>query len=265
MQAIRLRPAPHSSAVIHSYSLEVTPKNHSLHWQQDPVGNWIAQAVFPEKMEVFAVRVELTAEIHPINPFNFFLENDATHFPFSYQPLLKEELHPYLKIREEGALLRQWAEAAQQDKAPIVVFIADINRRLFEAVEYIQREEPGVQTSEETLSLKSGTCRDMAWLMCQILRHLGLASRFVSGYRIQLGPDGKLLEKPTDSDDLHAWAEVYLPGAGWLGLDPTTGLLTSEGYIPLCASHDPASAAPVSGKMEACNSTLRHEIIVKQL
>jgi hypothetical protein len=147
--------------------------------------------------------------------------------------------------------------------------MVEINAALQDAIDYQIRMEPGVQTPEETLQKASGSCRDSAWLLVSLLRHLGLASRFVSGYLIQLKPDVKSLDGPVGSEidftDLHAWTEVYLPGAGWIGFDLTSGLLAGEGHIPLACSPDPSSAAPVTGGVEPCESEMEHEMTVTRI
>ncbi|RAU20120.1 IMP dehydrogenase [Paramagnetospirillum kuznetsovii] len=266
-QVVRLRPAPHSRTPVLSYSLDISPKTHFINWQQDPQGNWLARLVFPEKVDHFTVDVDLVADMSIVNPFDFFLEPEAEHFPFTYDHALDHELKPFLLCDDASPLLKDYVASIDISK-PIQTndFIVALNQRLQSEISYTIRMEPGVQTPEQTLGMKSGSCRDSAWLLVQILRRLGLAARFVSGYLIQLVPDVKPLEGPAgaaeDFTDLHAWTEVYLPGAGWIGLDPTSGLLTGEGHIPLAASPDPSSAAPITGAVEMCTVGFEHKMSV---
>lgn len=269
-QTIRLRPAPHTRNLVKSYSLKVGPEQHFLNWQQDPFGNFLARVAFPEKVSQFRVEVDLITEVRVFNPFDFFLEDYAESFPFSYDAGLKDELAPYLEIKESGAGLKDWIENCDTGAKPIIDFLVGINQTLSQSLAYTVRMEPGVQSCEETLALGSGSCRDMAWFLCQALRHLGLATRFASGYLIQLAQDVKSLDGPSgtevDFTDLHAWTEVYLPGAGWVGLDPTSGLFAGEGHVPLCCTPNPSSAAPISGTLEGgVSSTLHHEMSVKRI
>lgn len=252
----RLRPAVHSRTAIESYSFKVEPKEHFINWQQDPFGNYQARVVFPEKMQELQIEVEVIANLVSINPFDFFVEEYAENYPFQYRDQLPKELVPYLEIKESGPKLMHWLEGVDTNKKTINDFLVYLNQKLNRDINYSIRMEVGVQTCEETLEKELGSCRDSAWLFVQVLRHLGLAARFVSGYLVQLTADEKSLDGPSgpenDFTDLHAWTEVYIPGAGWIGLDPTSGLFAGEGHIPLACTPDYASAAPVVGSTEPC-------------
>jgi uncharacterized protein (DUF2126 family)/transglutaminase-like putative cysteine protease len=268
-QTIRLRPAPHTRTPILSYSLKVTPANHFVNWQQDPQGNWLARLVFPEKATELKIEVDFTAQMTVINPFDFFVESYATSYPFQYTNDLKSELAPYLATIEPGPQLAGYLKEIPREADSTVNFLVDLNAKLRERIRYVIRMEPGVQTPEQTLAAGSGSCRDSAWLLIQILRHLGFATRFVSGYLIQLRPDIDPVEGPreveNDFTDLHAWAEVYLPGAGWIGFDVTSGMLTGEGHIPVAATPHYRSAAPISGTAGFANTDFVFEMSVKRI
>ena len=270
---VRLRPAPHARTPVLSYSLSVNPEKHFINWQQDPYGNYIGRFVFPEKTDVLEFTVDLVADMTVINPFDFFVEKYAEQFPFRYPVQLNDELAAYLKTAEPGPLAQKWLKAARTDllKKPLAVndFLVAINQRLQGDIAYTLRMEPGVQTPEETLEKCSGSCRDTAWLLVQILREFGLAARFVSGYLIQLRADQEALDGPSgteqDFTDLHAWTEVYIPGAGWIGLDPTSGMLASEGHIPLACTAMPSSAAPISGLSDKAEVTFEHQMTITRI
>jgi uncharacterized protein (DUF2126 family)/transglutaminase-like putative cysteine protease len=248
---VRLRPAPHCRTPILSYALKVTPADHYINWQQDPYSNRLARLIFPKKTKEFSVEVDLVADMTVINPFDFFLEKYAEEFPFQYDPVLTHELIPYLKKRKRGPMMPELVESLRREKMRTIDFLVEVNQHIHHRIKYLIRMKPGVQTPERTLRVGSGSCRDSAWLMVQLFRQLGLAARFVSGYLIQLTPDVKSLDGPSgaerDFTDLHAWTEVYLPGAGWVGLDATSGLFVGEGHIPLACSADPVTAAAVTG------------------
>ncbi len=270
---IRLRPAAHTRTPIASYSMRVAPAGHFLNLQQDPYGNYVARVVFPEKTKALEIVVDLVADMTIINPFDFFVEPYAEKFPFTYPQQLKLELAPYLELEETGPQLESWLrEFRAHQFAPdtsSVDFLVHVNQRIQQQIRYLVRMEPGIQRPDETLQLGSGSCRDSSWLLVQVLRHVGLAARFVSGYLIQLAADQVPLDGPAgpsrDFTDLHAWAEVYIPGAGWIGLDPTSGLMAGEGHIPLACTAFPSSAAPVSGSTDVCESTLAFEMNVTRI
>jgi uncharacterized protein (DUF2126 family)/transglutaminase-like putative cysteine protease len=268
-QIVRLRPAPHSRTPILSYSLGVTPKDHFINWQQDPFGNYLARLVFPEKTREFKVVVDLVADMATINPFDFFVDEYARDWPFTYEAGLKEELAPYLKPPAKGPLLKDYISRLRIDAKTSIDFIWALNGQLQRDIGYLIRMEPGVQTPDETLKRGCGSCRDSGWLLVHLLRHYGLAARFVSGYLIQLKADVKSLDGPSGTDldftDLHAWAEVYLPGAGWIGLDPTSGLFAGEGHIPLAATPSPQSAAPITGSHDEAKVSFSFDMQVTRI
>jgi len=265
-QLIRLRPAPHGRTRTPSYSLKVVPANHHVNWQNDPHGNWVARYTFPERTTEFSITVDLHAELAVINPFDFFVEPYAMNYPFALPADLAHELGSYLDLEPLGPRLRTFLAAAPRGPIGTVQFLVELNGQALRAVRYLVRMELGTLTPEETLEAGEGSCRDSAWLLVQALRHLGLPARFVSGYLIQLKPDVPNGTGPeNDGADLHAWAEVFIPGAGWIGLDPTSGLLAGEGHIPLAATPHFRSAAPLSGTVEPAEAKLSFEMTVARV
>ena len=290
---IRLRPAPHCRTPVTRYSLRIDPPDHFLNWQQDPHGNHLARAVFRTPARRLRIEVNLVAELTATNPFDFFLEPSAEHFPFEYEPRLAKDLRPYLETEPPGPELRRFLAAVDTRPRSTVDFLVSLNRDLERRIDYETRMEPGIRTCDDTLARGRGSCRDSAWLLVQILRHLGLAARFVSGYLIELVPDVKPLDGPAgpsrdstirhevepstaglierragpsrDSAELHAWVETYLPGAGWVGLDPTSGLLAAEGHLPVAATAEPATAAPISGSVSPAKVEFDHAVTVTRL
>jgi uncharacterized protein (DUF2126 family)/transglutaminase-like putative cysteine protease len=263
-----LRPSPHCQTPIQSYALKIYPQEHYLTWRQDIYGNFFAKVNFPQLTAELRIEVDLIAQLQTINPFNFLLEDYAVTYPFSYTPQEKKELAAFLEVSEAQPLLRHWVENHRQENVYTVNFLSHLNGQLAGDIGHIIRLEEGIHSCEETLSTKQGSCRDTAWLLVQILRHYGLAARFVSGYLIQLKPDIAPLDGPmgseVDNGELHAWTEVYLPGAGWIGLDPTSGMLTAEGHLPLVCTPEPAAASAVRGSSELCESQLDFSIVVSR-
>ncbi|BBY66493.1 transglutaminase family protein [Mycolicibacterium helvum] len=274
---VRLRPAPHSRTPIEAYSLEVEPADHFVNWQQDAFGNFLARLVFPTRTRQLTIKVGLIADLKVINPFDFFIEDYAETFPFTYPKALKDDLEPYLRPVDEaeegsgpGELVQSWVRNfVVAPGTRTIDFLVALNRAVNGDVGYSLRMEPGVQAPDFTLQTGIGSCRDSAWLLVSILRELGLAARFVSGYLVQLSSDIEALDGPSgpaaDFTDLHAWTEVYIPGAGWIGLDPTSGLFAGEGHIPLAATPHPSSAAPITGATGVAEATLDFANIVTRV
>src|SRR6202166_2764766 len=268
-QVVRLCPAPHGRTRVSSYSLKVTPPQHFVNWQHDPNGNRIARFVFPEKTTEFSITVDLVADLEVVNPFDFFIEPCAETFPFVYPTELRPELAACLEPEPARKHLRAFLAAISLKPRKTIDFLVDLNQSLQQKIRYVIRMEHGVQSVEETLAASQGSCRDTAWLLVQVLRHLGLAARFVSGYLIQPTPDNKPLDGPAgaarDFTDLHAWTEVYLPGAGWVGFDPTSGLLCGEGHLPVAATPHYRPAAPISGAVEPAGVEFSFEMTVARI
>jgi len=272
-QVIRLRPAPHCRTPILRYSLGVTPAGHLLNWQFDLHNNHLARLLFPDKTNKFTVEVDLVAELSPYNPFDFFLEPGVEDYPFEYAPELARDLDPYRWVDQGvdpvGPLLQAFLRKRSREKHGTISFLVDLNRSVRNEIDYVTRLDPGVQTCEQTLEKRTGSCRDSAWLLVQILRHLGIAARFVSGYLIQLAADENASESTsgpqTDSADFHAWAEAFLPGAGWIGLDPTSGLFAGEGHIPLVCTPNASKAGPIEGTVELADVDFSYSMSIRRL
>jgi uncharacterized protein (DUF2126 family)/transglutaminase-like putative cysteine protease len=267
-QVVRLRPAPHGRTPILSYTLNIAPAEHLLNWQLDPLNNHLARVLFPEKTNKFVAQVDLVAELSPFNPFNFILEPGVESYPFVYAPELAADLEFYFRLDSAGPRLKAFLGKISREKQGTITFLVDLNRMVRNDIDYVTRFEPGVQSCEQTLDKGSGSCRDSAWLLVQILRHLGIAARFVSGYLIQLATDESPESSPGtggDSADFHAWVEAFLPGAGWIGMDPTSGLFAGEGHIPLVCTPNAANAAPIEGTVERAQVDFVYSISIRRL
>jgi transglutaminase-like putative cysteine protease len=265
---IRLKPAPARRTAVASYTLAVRPAPHTMHAYFDAAGNDVARVIFHDKASLLEIDVALTADLAPINPFDFLVDPGAERFPLAYSDAARPDLAPFLATGGSRERLGRWLEdlrsAEKPDGSDTIDLLARINERVKRDIAYVTRIEHGVRSSEETVMLRSGSCRDSSWLLTETLRHLGIAARFVSGYLIQLS--GSTPDAPaTDSADLHAWAEAYVPGAGWIGLDPTSGMFAAEGHLALARGATPALAAPVTGSVEPCNSQMQFSMSVQRL
>ncbi|MBK9572886.1 MAG: transglutaminase family protein [Rhodoferax sp.] len=267
---VRLHPAPHCRTPIGAYSLTVRPSSHFIHWQQDPLANRLARLVFTQPCTEFEVEVDLSVTLTELNPFDFFLDPSANAYPFSYSDSDQRTLAPYLSVESACGAWPRFLDLARELDRPAsdtVQFLIAANQRIARAITYGVRHEAGVQTPEQSLELGSGSCRDSSWLLVQLFRRLGLAARFVSGYLIDVlvSAQGDVPGSPDlpSRSELHAWCEVYLPGAGWIGMDPTSGLLTGAGHIALACALDPAAAAPVEGRADIAEVRFSHRIDIQ--
>ncbi|MBP9892316.1 MAG: transglutaminase family protein [Planctomycetes bacterium] len=268
-QIVRLRPAEHARAKLLSYNLEISPKCE-VRWQYDPWGNHIARLTFAKgtEPEEFRVTVDAAFDIRPVNPFNFFTDDRCKELPFKYPDGLEQELAPFLQHVKPSARLKAYVEQIPFTGNSTDYLVA-LNSHVAKTVRYIIRTEPGIQTSDETLQKTSGSCRDSAVLLVDCLRARGLAARFCSGYLVQLADEGNIPDVAKgvlhDVVDLHAWAEVFIPGAGWIGLDGTSGLLCGEGHIPLASTVNPELAAPIAGTSNIPAKEFAFEMTVTRL
>ena len=257
-QTVRLRPTPHARAPILHYALTPSPAAATLSWTHDPLGNPAAIVLLPERVPEFEILVELVADLSPINPFDFLLAPEVATWPFRYPALLDAQLAPFRSAGPPGAEVAALAGDVGGGENTLSVLLA-ANEAVHRRISYVVRPEPGTHSPAETLLLGRGSCRDSAWLLVNLLRALGFAARFCSGYLIQLAD----AERP-DRADLHAWAEAWLPGAGWLGLDATSGLATAEGHVPLAAAPEPHSVAPITGSLEAVEAEFSFSFTVER-
>ncbi len=242
------------------------PEPASLHWFGDPLANRVARAAFANEMDRLEIEVALTAELVETNPFGFVLDAEAATWPFAYPDSLRRELAPYLEPQPLQPWLAAMLTGFDLSRQNPVSLLVALNGRVHEQVRYQTRMEPGVQSPADTVERSSGSCRDTAWLLVLAARSLGLAARFVSGYLVQLvDAEHPVPGLERDGADLHAWAEMFLPGAGWFGLDATSGLITTSSHIALASGAHPNSAAPVEGTTTIAESHLDTSITVERI
>ncbi len=272
-QLIRLRPADHTRALIERYKLAIEPE-HRLHWQRDPHGNHVARVTFKAGQTTTAldIVVELAVDIRPVNPFDFFIDDRVKTVPFRYPEHLDAELAPYLETGDPAYRIGRKVTdflAALPAQGDTMAILTGLNTAVRARIAYVIRDEPGVWTPEETLGYGRGSCRDAAVLLVAMMRARGIAARFVSGYLVQLTDEGMIPDQPKGVDrdvvDLHAWAEAFVPGAGWIGFDGTSGLLCGEGHIALAATASPSHASPLDGTSDVGASAVEFSTSIARL
>jgi transglutaminase-like putative cysteine protease len=245
--SIYLRPREDTFTRLEAFRIDVSPTGVK-HWVRDACDNLHLRIFFPDPDREITIDLSMTILNAPRNPYDFLLDAHAAFFPFQYTREEYAALQPYLEPVEPdpSGSVNQWARACRTGReTETVPFLADLNRHVHEGFEYGQRKEPGVQTPGETLEKGSGTCRDFAWLLTETCRRLGLAARFTSGYLYV--PGQETAEGALAESTLHAWTEVYLPGAGWKGFDPANGVACNEYYLPTASAPVPQTASPVQG------------------
>jgi len=240
---LRLRPLDSHSLRIESSTLDISPA-HSVRWYRDALGNSVALVNFSEMADTLHVLSDVVISVYDDAPLDFLMEEYAVSMPFDYAVAEHADLAPFEQsvYPDDSAALRSWLGRLGLLTRPMETFslLTQLNCEIANHFTYQIREEEGVQSPARTLELNSGSCRDFAALFMEACRYMGLASRFVSGYLHM--PDNE-----TGNASTHAWAEVYLPGPGWKGFDPTSGLVIGNQHIPVAVARHPEAVPPVSG------------------
>ena len=262
---LRLRPAPEAPARITAYSLELTPQPHFVNWLRDPFENHIARVDLPEPLPYLNLAVEILAELEPTNPFDFLIEPYAAKHPFEYTEQQQKELAPYLALGEPSARTRAFFETLDDEEVPTIQRLAETADAVLAALPDFApspiNSTQGAPDLEALFTKSAGSAWDLAWLYTLSLRKLGLAARFVCGYHVQLAE----ADDQQDGVRMHAWTQAFIPGAGWRGIDPSSGLYTNEMFIPLSSGADPARVRPLVGSREPCEETRVERLHVRRL
>jgi len=262
-QKILLSPSNRRHFHVHSIETEIFPTPLGSNQRLDMEGNLFQQIWFGEPTNRFEINVHLDLTVSSLNPFEFIISKDFEklgpngELTFHYSDEQKQFLWPFLN-HTDSPQINGLAKNIKQGSNGIVTYLVELTAHLHGMCDYIVRENPGIWPPEKTLSERQGSCRDLAWLLINMLRGEGIASRFVSGYAYN--PE---LE---ENHELHAWVEAFCPGAGWIGLDPSIGLLTDAYYIPLATSYLPQLTMPVVGTYSGnFSSHLKSYVEIKAL
>ncbi len=237
-----LRPRENHNVRIESSLLHIHPA-HTLQWKRDVLDNSVAVVSFSQATDTLHIASEVVIQHYEDNPFDFLVDDYAVIHPFAYIEAEQAELAPFLFAvypDERNAVIQWMDELALRQSMQTFTLLDRMNRAIASRFNYQMREAPGVQSPATTLALASGSCRDFTALFIEACRHIGLASRFVSGYLY-----APALE--TGNASTHAWAEVYLPGAGWKGFDPTSGEVAGNRHIATAVARHPEAVPPVAG------------------
>ena len=239
---VRLFPRSDRFSRVRRLDFSATPKA-TVRYSRDVFENIVASCYFPERARELTFKLAINLDLDEKDPFHFILERDAVELPFEYENAIAKLLAPYRERRvKQDLAVPAWKAPTKQKPRPTVATLVELNRRLHECIGYERREEGGALSPEETLRRGRGACRDVTVLLAEILRQMGLAARLTSGYLRESDSETKRAE-----GSLHAWTEVYLPGAGWVGLDATNGVFCNHNFIAAAVGLTPADITPISG------------------
>lgn len=239
---VRLFPRSDRFSRVRRLDFTATPKA-TIRYSRDVFENIVASCFFPEKSKELEFRLSINLDLDKKDPFHFILESGAVETPFEYDAEIAKMLAPYRERHvKERLVVPGWEPPTNRKRRGTVQMLAELNKRLHECIGYERREEGAALSPTETLRLGRGACRDVAVLLAEILRQMGFAARLTSGYLRESDSETKRAE-----GSLHAWTEVFLPGAGWIGLDATNGVFCNHNFIGAAVGLTPADITPISG------------------
>ena len=238
---LRLFPRGDRFSRVRRFRLRVNGDS-AVRFSRDVFDNVVVSCFFPERMTELRFDLEIDLDLEEKDAFDFILESSAVEMPFEYQPELLAILAPFTKRQTTGLLTVPNWNPSGLERAGTVSALVALNHALHECIGYERREEGTARSPEETLRLGRGACRDVSVLLAEVLRGVGLAARLVSGYLRETDSTSRRAE-----GSLHAWTEVFLPGAGWIGMDATNGVFCNHNFIAAAIGLVPAHITPISG------------------